>query len=364
MLAREVVRHMNRKRFLALATALTSIVVIASMPRPVAAAEDGPYTVAIIGDYNYGPLDGPLWAESERMIKDINAANVAFTIHNGDIKAGSTECTDDIVTATKKQFDSFTSPLVYQFGDNEWTDCHRFGRANPTSRFGDPIERLDNLRRVFYSRPLSQGAKPMPLTRQADVDTQFPSFVENVRWQRGPVTYVGIDVPGSNNNAPGGPLQTTKVPSNFEWRIREAAVLSWLDQSVAAAVTAKSKVLFISLQANPDFENRNPDLPTYDNDGYKRLIATFQRIAVTFPGKVFITHGDSHQGFKLNSPITDVIDVRSPFEVGKPIASFTRVETFGNPNTHWVKMTVDPKSTDVVTFEAKIVPGNPVTKTS
>jgi hypothetical protein len=345
------------------ALALTSV--LAGGKNVAGAADDSneSFKVALIGDYNYGTIDGPFWAESTRMVADINKANVAFSIHNGDIKGGSTECTDDIVRATKLQFDTFKAPVVYQFGDNEWTDCHRFRTANPTTRFGDPIERLDHLRSTFYSVPQSQGGSTMPLVRQADVDPQFPLYVENVRWQRGPVMFVSINVPGSNNNSPGGPRQVTKVASNYEWRAREAAVLSWIDQSAAAAIKAKTKVLFISQQANPDFENTGADLPTYDNDGYLRLIKTYQRLAVTFPGKIYVTHGDSHLGFKTNNPVTDVLDVRDSLATkGKVLGSFTRIETFGNPNTHWIQMTVDPKGKELLTFEPMLVPGNPLAK--
>jgi hypothetical protein len=68
------------------------------------------YTVGLIGDYNYGPIDGPMWKESERMIADINKAKPAFIIHNGDIKGGSTECTDAIVRLPKSSFERSRCP--------------------------------------------------------------------------------------------------------------------------------------------------------------------------------------------------------------------------------------------------------------
>jgi hypothetical protein len=40
------------------------------------------------------------------------------------------------------------------------------------------------------------------------------------------------------------------------------------------------------------------------------------------------------------------------------IPNFTRVETFGSPNVHWVKVTVDPYSRNLFRFEPMIVPGN------
>jgi hypothetical protein len=322
------------------------------------AQTESAYSVGLIGDYNYGPIDGPMWKESERMVADINKAKPSFVIHNGDIKAGSSECTDAIVTANKDQFRTFTMPMVYLFGDNEWTDCYRGLVANPKSPFGDPIERLDKLRSTFYASNQSQGATPLTFTRQADVDTQFPAYVENIRWVRGPVMFVAMNVPGSNNNCFGGPKQTTKVPSMYECKVREPAVLKWLSQSFDEAKQQKLKGVVVAIQANPDFENRNADLPGYDNDGYKRLIKTLQNEVVAFNGEVVLTHGDSHAQ-RIDKPLTDVIDVRDAREEGKVLGSFRRVETFGNPETHWIRMTVDPAGKSLFSFERMIVPGNP-----
>ena len=321
---------------------------------------DEKFTVALIGDYNYGALNGPLWHESGRMIADINANKPSFVIHNGDIKAGSSECTDAIVTATKAQFDSFKMPLVYLFGDNEWTDCHRILSSNPRSAFGDPFERLENLRTTFYSSNRTQGTDPFTVIRQADVDQQFQSYVENVRWKRGPVMFIGLNIPGSNNNCE-SPYQATRVPSLYECKVREPAVLKWLSDSFAEAKRLQAKAVFIAMQGNPDFENKNVDMPAYDNNGYKRFLKTLQNEVVQFPGQVVLTHGDSHTQH-IDKPLNDVIDVRDPSAKGKVIGSLLRVETFGNPETHWIKMTVDPTSKDLFTFERMIVAGNPAPK--
>lgn len=321
------------------------------------------YTVALIGDYNYGPLDGPLWQESERMVVDINKAKPLFAIHNGDIKAGSSECVDEIVAATKAQFDRFTMPLVYLFGDNEWTDCHRILATKPTSRFGDPLERLDNLRTTFYRTNRSQGQNPLTLTRQADVDPQFQTFVENVRWMQGPVLYIGLNIPGSNNNSAGAPgsKQLTRPLSTNEFRVREPATIKWINDSFDEAKRVKARGVVVALQGNPDFENKNPDLPTYDNDGYKRFIKTIQNEAYAFSGEVVVTHGDSHTQH-VDQPVTQAIDVRDPFDRSPVIKNLIRVETFGNPETHWVKMTVDPIGPKLFTFDRMIVAGNPIPK--
>ena len=42
--------------------------------------------------------------------------------------------------------------------------------------------------------------------------------------------------------------------------------------------------------------------------------------------------------------------------------NFTRVETFGDPDTHWVRITVDPADQQVFTFKGEIVPENIVNR--
>jgi hypothetical protein len=40
------------------------------------------------------------------------------------------------------------------------------------------------------------------------------------------------------------------------------------------------------------------------------------------------------------------------------LANFTRVETFGARNTHWVSATIDPNDPNLFEFQARIVPAN------
>jgi hypothetical protein len=76
-----------------------------------------------IGDLPYTlPAD---FAAFERLITRINAIKPAFTVHVGDIKRGSTPCSDGHFARILAMFGRFDGPLIYTPGDNEWTDCHR-----------------------------------------------------------------------------------------------------------------------------------------------------------------------------------------------------------------------------------------------
>ena len=46
------------------------------------------------------------------------------------------------------------------------------------------------------------------------------------------------------------------------------------------------------------------------------------------------------------------------YDNGQVIAKFTRVETFGAANTHWVAATIDPRDPNLFEFSPRIVPGN------
>jgi hypothetical protein len=52
------------------------------------------------------------------------------------------------------------------------------------------------------------------------------------------------------------------------------------------------------------------------------------------------------------------VDKPLNYDNGQVIAKFTRVETFGASNTHWVAATVDPGDPNVFEFSPRIVQGN------
>jgi hypothetical protein len=120
------------------------------------------------------------------LLADINAANVSFSIFDGDLKAGGDgPCSDSLYTTALQQLDTFERPMIWLPGDNDWTDC--WGRYGPSMQpFFDPIERLNHERQLFASTYQSLGQKTLTLTRQA-------GYPQTVRWTYGPVVYLGLD---------------------------------------------------------------------------------------------------------------------------------------------------------------------------
>jgi hypothetical protein len=147
------------------------------------------YTFAVIGDIPYG--DAQI-ANFPNVVAQINADSaLRWVDHLGDIKSGSSLCSDSYFASIKHDFDRFQDPLVYTVGDNEWTDCHR-----PKNGSYNPLERLAAIRTLFFPRPgHTLGRHSARVNSQAD-----QGIPEDVRWQRADVAFAALHIVGSNNS--------------------------------------------------------------------------------------------------------------------------------------------------------------------
>jgi len=214
--------------------------------------------------------------------------------------------------------------LIYTPGDNEWTDCHR---ANNGAY--DPLERLDFLRATMYPNPdRSLGMRPIKLEYQND------DYPENVRWDHRNITFATLHIVGSNNNL------GRNSENDAEYAARNAANLAWLAETFAAAEKDRSAAVLLALQANV-FEG-NTETPS----GFDDVVEALRTETIAFGKPVVLVHGDSHY-FRIDKPLLR--------EDGSSIPNFTRVETFGSPNVHWLRAVVDTKDPEVFTFEQEIV---------
>jgi hypothetical protein len=315
------------------------------------------YQIGLWGDLpyakiGYGGIDSP---KMQALIKDMNRSDLAFSVFDGDTKDGSSLCTDaNIGSEPARLFGMFEAPVIYVPGDNEWTDCHRVNNGGY-----NPLERLDYIRKNLQNSPFSFGMRPMRLDRQGPAG-QAQS--ENTRWSRENVYFVGLNVPGSNNNKinPGDCLSSKSVRTqadcdadNAEYAYRNAKNLAWLSESFATAKAHGSHGIMVVIQADPGFdwpetEDVNERLARPGIDGYNDLLDRLVAEAKAFDGQVALVHGDTHY-FKVDMPLLSAKVL---------IGNITRVQTFGETNVHWVRATVDPQSRNVFTFEPMIVPGN------
>jgi hypothetical protein len=318
------------------------------------------FEFALVGDM---PYDGRHVKEFANVIQKINAADVAFVVHNGDFwwdgkdwteQAGELPpCSDETFQDRLGLAQSFRHPFIFVPGDNEWTDCHR---AKP--RTYDPLERLTKLRQMFFAGDRSLGQRTMRLTRQSE-DPPHAKFRENVRWTYGDVLFVTLHVVGSNNNLGRTPEM------DAEYTERNAANLTWLRQGFELAMRSGSKAIMIIAQADPRFENSwPPDMQqrymlaglglkspeTRRATGFDEFLAALERETVAFGKPVVYVHGDSHI-FRIDKPLVGSKSRRL-------IENFTRLETFGHPDAHWVRAIADPRDAGVFSFRQEIVKEN------
>jgi hypothetical protein len=306
------------------------------------------YSFGLWGDMPYKKAgDDP---KLPAVLNSINRADIAFSIYDGDIKDGSSQCTNDIYTDALKMFNSMVKPVVYVPGDNEWTDCHRVNNGG-----FDALERLTHLRNVMFPTLNSLGQTTLALTHQGKLGE---AYVENTRFTHGAVTFVGINMPGSNNNLVLSTKECTKKSArdakqcdagNAEYLARDTANVEWLKASFAQAKAKNAAGLVLVVQADPGFDL--PETEELDESaeagftGYRNFMDELAKETEQFKGQVLFVHGDTHF-FKMDKPL------HAP---GKMLANFTRVETFGSPSLHWVKVTVDPKSENVFQVQPVIV---------
>lgn len=311
---------------------------------------DASFSFGLWGDMPYRKAGDE--AKLPAVIQSINQSDIAFSIYDGDIKDGSSKCTDDVYTDALQMFNRLTKPVVYVPGDNEWTDCHRSNNGGYNA-----LERLAHLRKVMYPTLSSLGQQVMPMEHQGKASGD--KYVENVRFFRGPVVFVGLNVPGSNNNVILNAKECTNKSvrtqaqcdeSNAEYLERDAANIAWMEESFRKAKEAGARGVVLVLQADVGFdwpETEDTDeslLPEFS--GYRNFMAKVVEQTEKFDGQVLFVHGDTHF-FKVDKPL---------YRPTKLLPNFTRVQTFGSPNLHWVKVTVNPEAESLFQINPVIVP--------
>src|SRR5262249_18517570 len=219
--------------------------------------DEDPYTIGLFGRMPYNALGK---AQYPALLADINRSRVAFSVFDGDLKAGGDgPCSDSLYMTALDNFNMLDRPLIFIPGDNDWTDC--WGRYGPnTMPYSDPEDRLEFERLLFFSTDRSLGRHALKLTRQT-----AEGYPENVRWKLGPVVYIGLNVQGSNDNYPYHDTETgDNVPVRSDEEIdrqrkeemaRKAADLLWLSEGFDFAQRVRAKGVMVIWQADPNFNN-------------------------------------------------------------------------------------------------------------
>lgn len=306
------------------------------------------FTFGLWGDMPYAKAKDQ--DKMPSIIDSINASDIAFSIYDGDIKDGSSKCTDDVYADAMKMFNSLKMPTLYIPGDNEWTDCHRTNNGGY-----DQLERLGFIRKTMFATPNSFGQKTMPLDHQGKAGEKF---FENTRFVKDGIIFVGLNMPGSNNNKVLDDKECTNkgartpemcAAGNKEYEERDAANVAWMADAFKLARDSKAPGLVLVWQGDPGFDlPETEDVNERDNpgsSGFTNFLGKLVTETETFSGQVLIVHGDTHF-FKLDKPL---------YSPTKVLPNLTRLQTFGSPSIHWVRVLVDPASANVFTIDPVIV---------
>jgi len=301
---------------------------------------DKAFTFAVIGDIPYG--DAQI-ASFPGRIDQINAdRQVQLVDHLGDIKSGSSVCSDQYFADIKAQFDRFTDPLVYTPGDNEWTDCHR---ANNGSY--NPLERLSKVRQVFFPNPghtLGQHAVDVAAqTRQG--------YPENVSYERAQVAFAAVHIVGSNNSLAPWTGNTTATPEQAaEVLGRTAAGIGLIRDTFQLAKTHRDRAVVLLTQA--DMFDPTVTTPTFaDYYAFQPIVQAIAQESAAYNGKVYLFNGDSHI-YNQDQPLAAGSTWLTFYGVTTPAANLTRVTVEGSTAVdEWLKVSIGRRTPDVLTFQ-------------
>src|SRR4029450_482312 len=146
-------------------------------------------------------------------IADMNNSEIEFSVHDGDLKAGSstpgsatpTDCSDAMYKQGLGYLNSLEQPAMFTPGDNYWTDCDRSSNGS----YND-VERLQHERQGFFSTDRSLGKQRTQVAVQSTPNGRGWNYatnsiipapcVENRRWTYKQVTYATVNVQGTCNN--------------------------------------------------------------------------------------------------------------------------------------------------------------------
>ena len=294
------------------------------------------FQFALIGDMPYQDVDV---RKFEHLIDDLNDdRKIKWVMHTGDIKTGSTPCTDEYFTNRFNLYQRIQKPFIITPGDNEWTDCHRKACGG-----FDPLERLSALRTLFYKQPTeSLGQKKMALETQA-IQKEYANYPEHQRWEKNGVWFVTCHIVGSANGM--GDFAGRTAANDEESKARTQAAITWMKETFQKAKNDRG--VFIMIHANPKIEQATDKKAT---KGFYEFLEALEEAVVNFGKPVMLAHGDSHY-FRYDKPLVSRKSKRR-------IEHFTRLECFGAGDIHWVRVLVNPKDPNLFQIRQELVAAN------
>jgi hypothetical protein len=266
---------------------------------------------------------------------------VEWVDHLGDVKSGSSLCSNEYLQMIRKDFDQFSDPLVYTIGDNEWTDCHRANNGGY-----NPLERLAEVRQLFFAQPgRTLGLHPARVRSQAD-----QGIPENVRWDRADVAFAAVHIVGSDNSLAPWTGKTAPTPEQTaEVLARTSAAIQQIHDTFADARDHHDKAVVLLTQADM-FDPTVPNPAFADSYGFQPIVAAIARESVAFGRPVYLFNGDSHV-FNSDNPLAAGSTWLPFYGIGAPVPNLTRITVDGSTGVNnYLRVVVHPHGDQVLSW--------------
>jgi len=216
--------------------------------------------------------------------------------------------------------------------------CHNLFAGNY-----DPFERLDFLRKAFFSGENHKShINALEIFQQPTLQPHHAAYIENYAWQKNAIHFATIHIVGSRDGTkPISRREKSKISIKQKTltKQRQSAAVDWLEWVFKNARKKNAAGLFIAIHANPGWDLR---YEKKDRPVFRYFTTRLERLVSEFDAPVVVAHGDTHT-FRVDKPQID--------QKAAP-ANFTRVESFGENNRAWVEVRVDPSSESVFSFIA------------
>ena len=299
-----------------------------------------PFEFALIGDYPYFPRDD---AGFPNLLDDLRGdSSLAWILHVGDLhNPRATDCTEALYRSRLDLFTSLGPPFIFTPGDNDWSDCKSEEQSGK--------DFLALVRTVFFPEVGQLAGAPDFSVRSQAAGEDFPEVVENVIWEREGVVFATLHMIAFSG------LSIFDDDREERERLVEAGE-AWLDHVFRVAQETDARGVFVALQADPwptsgsarYFEALEPKHLNERSEfsGFKEKLVEHAR---RFRRPIVVGHGDTHL-YRVDKPLHD-----ASLET---LQNVTRVEGFGSPDGHWVRVRVEPDREEVFSFRQEWVPEN------
>ena len=244
----------------------------------------------------------------------------------------------------KSEFDTFTMPLIYTPGDNEWTDCHRENNGSY-----DPLDRLALIRETYFAKPgTTLGSGTMTVSSQAAY-----GIPENVRWSAERIQYAAVHVVGSNDGTQpwSGLGRTEQTPEQrAAQKASMANAVQVVQQAFADARHQRDRAVVLFLQADM-FDPSDPKPATENYDAFTPLVQTLIDESARFRGEVYLFDGDSHI-FTVDRPLAAGSAWLTLYGVHGSADRLTRITVDGSANNdNYLAVSVNPGRDRVLSWK-------------